>query len=73
MNANEVVIGMKVEKIGTDYTGGRRGEVVEINPEQTRARVKWTHERSGSPVSAAGKNLKDGIRTWCAFKSIKAI
>lgn len=37
---NKIEIGTQVERIASDYTGGRKGEVIEINGE--RARVRWT-------------------------------
>jgi hypothetical protein len=36
---NKIEIGTKVERIASDYTNGRKGEVIEINGE--RARVRW--------------------------------
>lgn len=37
---SKIEIGTRVERIASDYTGGRTGEVIEINGE--RARVRWT-------------------------------
>lgn len=36
----KIEIGTQVERIASDYTGGRKGEVIEINGQ--RARVRWT-------------------------------
>ena len=36
-----ITIGTQVERIASDYTGGRKGEIIEIKGE--RARVKWTN------------------------------
>lgn len=53
-------IGDKVEKIATDYTGGRIGTIVEIgdgkNP--NRLRIFWEDH---------------GLRTWCAPHTAKKI
>ncbi len=38
---NKIEIGTQVERIASDYTSGRKGEVIEINGE--RARVRWTN------------------------------
>lgn len=37
---NKIEIGTRVERIASDYTSGRKGEVIEVNGE--RARVCWT-------------------------------
>jgi hypothetical protein len=37
----KIEIGTQVERIASDYTGGRKGEVIEIKDE--RARVRWTN------------------------------
>lgn len=61
---NNPTIGTKVTRIGSskDYTTGRRGEIVELNGD--RVRVRWTHERNGSPVYYAGNKPGNGVRTW---------
>jgi len=37
----KIQIGTQVERIASDYTNGRRGEVIEISGD--RARVRWTN------------------------------
>jgi hypothetical protein len=37
----KIEIGTQVERIASDYTNGRRGEVIEISGD--RARVRWTN------------------------------
>ncbi len=37
----KIEIGTQVERIASDYTNGRQGEVIEIN--EGRARVRWTN------------------------------
>jgi hypothetical protein len=36
----KIEIGTRVERIASDYTNGRKGEVIEIN--ESRARVAWS-------------------------------
>ena len=40
MKPTTIEIGTKVERIASDYTNGRKGEVIEI--QDGRARVKWS-------------------------------
>lgn len=55
-------IGNKVERIAKDYTGGRKGSVIELDPSKPLARVAWTEERDGSPMK---------LRTWVRFQDLK--
>ena len=59
-------IGTEVIKIATDYTGGRRGWVVEIGTETKagRVRVSWTHEPSGVAMK---------LKTWCGINTLSFI
>lgn len=42
MNAKHTIeIGTQVERIASDYTNGRKGEVIEVN--EGRARVRWSN------------------------------
>lgn len=53
--ASQIKIGTQVERIASDYTNGRRGEVIEVDEAAGRARVQWTK----SP------------RTWVNFRYLK--
>jgi hypothetical protein len=39
MTTNQIQIGTKIERIASDYTGGRKGTVIEIK--DGRARIVW--------------------------------
>lgn len=51
----KITIGTPVERVAADYTAGRQGTVIEINADQTRARVMWTRQPDGSEMR---------LRTW---------
>jgi hypothetical protein len=53
--AMKIEIGTTVKRIANDYTGGRIGQVIEINDEDRRARVAW----NGCP------------RTWVKFAALE--
>jgi hypothetical protein len=57
---NEIQVGSRVERIASDYTGGRRGEVIELDPVKPRARVQWALQ---------GRNL----RTWVRLADLKIV
>lgn len=59
-----IKLGAKVERIAKDYTGGRKGEVIEIADMRARARVLWTEERDGHPMK---------LRTWVRFQDLKPL
>ena len=61
---NEIRVGSKVERIASDYTGGRRGEVVELDLIKPRARVLWTTQASGKPMK---------LRTWVRLTDLKIV
>lgn len=56
---NTFQINQDVEKVAADYTNGRKGKIEEINGD--RCRVRW----------ALG-GYKNGLRTWCNYKTLKA-
>jgi len=41
-------LGTLVERVAKDYTGGRRGEVVDTK--EGRSKIKWTHTKDGKPM-----------------------
>ena len=59
-----IKIGQEVTRIKptNDYTYGRKGIVVEINP--PRIRVNWLTERNGTMVTTCNSTHGKGIRTW---------
>lgn len=65
----ESLIGKQVERIATDYTGGRKGVVIEIDQAKQRARVNWRTERSGSLVNGRAK----GLNTWVRITQLKLL
>ena len=52
-----VELGMRVKRIASDYTNGRVGRVIEIDPIHDRARVAW----EGHP------------RTWVKFACLAIV
>ena len=52
-----VELGMRVKRIASDYTNGRVGRVIEIDPIHNRARVAW----EGHP------------RTWVKFACLAIV
>jgi hypothetical protein len=69
---NQLTIGSKVIRIAatTDYTNGRKGEIVEIDEAAGRYRVRWTLEANGRPVNS--KNPEAGTRTWVKYQFVRA-
>lgn len=63
----ESLIGKQVERIATDYTGGRKGVVIEVDQAKQRARVNWRTERSGSLVNGR----VNGLNTWVRITQLK--
>lgn len=54
------LLNKNVERIASDYTGGRKGVVVSVDSEKMRAQVNWKFEKSGSLVNGREK----GLTTW---------
>ena len=46
---NKLTTGTRVQRIASDYTNGRQGNVVEMGEGGNRARVMWTVESNGTP------------------------
>lgn len=61
-----LLIGRNVERIASDYTGGRRGIVVAVDTNKNRAQVNWQFEKSGSLVNGREK----GLTTWVTVKAL---
>jgi transcription antitermination factor NusG len=57
-------LGDSVSSIASDYTEGRKGRVIEIDPKKGRARVHWTASRTDFPIN---------IRTWIKFAFLSKI
>lgn len=68
----QLTIGSKVIRIAatTDYTNGRKGEIVEIDEVAGRYRVRWTEEANGRAVNT--KNPTAGTRTWVKYQFVRA-
>ncbi len=67
MNASPLSLGSPVERLAKDYTGGRTGTVIELDPIKPRARVLWTKEGP----SGGGTEMK--LRTWVRFADLKPL
>lgn len=64
MKPSFITIGAQVERLASDYTGGRKGKVIDIEELRERARVHWTNERDGEVIS---------IRTWVKWTALAAV
>lgn len=60
-NKMKIEIGKRVVRLASDYTNGRKGEVIEINNEKGRARVAWSEESNGERMK---------LRTWIRFTDL---
>lgn len=65
----ELLVGRNVERIATDYTGGRTGLVVAVDKDAQRAQVNWRFEKSGALVNGREK----GLTTWVRISQLKLI
>ena len=66
----KIEIGTQVERIASDYTNGRKGEVIEIK--EGRARVQWSNSPRTWVKFAALKVLSGGWIETPNMKSHKA-
>lgn len=63
MEKNFLPIGAWIVRLGrssNDRNGGYKGQIIEVNTETMRYRVKWTHSPWNRPVTMP--------RTWVACK-----
>jgi len=66
----EIRIGDQVERSNPgDYTDGRIGEVLALDPIKKRVRVAWDVSRDLSRTNQRTKTM----RTWVTFKELKKI
>jgi hypothetical protein len=75
MKTERIKVGDRVEKTGslTDYVTGRQGEIVEMDYDAERARVRW--DMSPSYRTEGTKAVRTGevspmkpIKTWVNFR-----
>lgn len=65
-NFNDFQIGQKVRRNNPgDYTHNREGEVIALNPEKSRVRVKWDIRNESGTFNF--------VRTWVTFKQLVII
>jgi hypothetical protein len=56
-----------IRSTGACYEKGAKGDVIEVNTETMRARIKWTEYPSGT------KCEENKARTWISLKAIAKI
>lgn len=66
--------GFLVEKVKPGHvSNGRRGNIIDVSVDNSRARVQWTHNphRTGDPNS--GRELNTKTKEWCSFSELKIL
>jgi hypothetical protein len=64
---------MEVERIGSakDYTTGRKGTILNVDPSSERCQVSWHHEKDGRTIDSPNSNGTK--RTWVHIKFLRII